>query len=232
MPVLTPTKQLGATTKTNPALVAEAARTVTDEAFASIKESTGLNGPFLADYLSGMLTHERCGRHLYRSVEGRTKNPILQTKYHEFGNETERHVEILEQLIAKAGGNPNYVSPTARAIQLADTKTLEASFLGSGALDLMTAEMAMLDAVFLAESADHANWQTLGKLVEHVSAGPIQDAFRAACDEVESQEDEHIEWATNMKSKLIVMQARSTMMQKVGEKTEEVVARIKGWFSE
>jgi len=232
MPVLTPMKNLGATTQTGVAVYAEPGCTVTPDALQVVSENTGLNGPFLADFLSGMLTHERCGRHLYRSVEGRTQNPILQNKYREFGAETERHAEILEQLIAQAGGNPNYVSPTARAIELADVKTLEASFLGSGSVDLMTAEMAMLDAVFLAESADHANWKTLSQLVEHVTPGPVQDAFRSACEEVEAQEDDHLGWATEMKSKLVVMQARSTMMQKVGEKTEEVVARIKEWFSE
>ncbi len=49
-----------------------------------------------------MLTHERCGRHLYRSCESRSNNPVLQAKYREFGEQTERHVEILEGLIGVA----------------------------------------------------------------------------------------------------------------------------------
>src|SRR4051794_34236492 len=115
MATLTPTKIQGATTKALPTVTAEPGCTVTDDALATTSETTGLNGPFVADFLSAMLTHERCGRHLYRSVEGRTHNPILKSRYAEFGQETERHAEILEQLIAQAGGNPNYVSPIARA---------------------------------------------------------------------------------------------------------------------
>ena len=69
-----------------------------------------------------MLAHERCGTHLYRSVAGRTNNPVLQAQYEEFGDETERHVEILEELVTAAGGNPNYVSPAARATEGTDAK--------------------------------------------------------------------------------------------------------------
>jgi hypothetical protein len=97
----------------------------------------------------------------------------------------------------------------------------------------MTAEMAMLDAVFLAESVDHANWSTFSELVSRLPEG---SALRSMCGdavaEVEEEEDEHLVWARDTKRKLTMLQARNTMMAKVGEKAEEVMARIKGWFSE
>jgi hypothetical protein len=83
---------------------------------------------------------------------------VLKARYVELGEETERHVEIDEQLIIAMGGNPSYVSPMARAVELTDSKTLEATFLLAGSVDVMTAEMVMLDAVFLAESMCHHNW--------------------------------------------------------------------------
>jgi hypothetical protein len=43
-------------------------------------EGANVNGPFVADLLSAALAHERCGRHLYRSCEGRTNNPMLQRR--------------------------------------------------------------------------------------------------------------------------------------------------------
>jgi len=190
----------------------------------------GLNAPFVADLLSGMLTHERCGTHLYRSLAGRTNNPMLKRRYVEFGKETERHVEILEGLITSSGGNPAYVSPTARAVQTMDTKLIESTFAGAGALDIMTAEMAMLDAVFLAESMDHANWSLLGKLCEKLPEGDLRDSVRAAVDEVEDQEDEHLEWARNTKERLVIMQATSSVMTTAAAKAEEVMARVASWF--
>src|SRR5437868_5692978 len=99
MATLTPTKEKGATTKPLQMVYVEEPQQTTDEELDALFAGTGLNGAFIADVLSSMLTHERCGRHLYRAVEGRTNNPVLRAKYREFGRETERHVEILEQLI-------------------------------------------------------------------------------------------------------------------------------------
>lgn len=232
MAILTPTKDKGATTKPLPPVYVEPKQKTTDEQLRELLPDLGINTPFFADLLSGMITHERCGRHLYRSVEGRTNNPVLKAKYKEFGEETERHVEILENLITEMGGNPNYVSPAARAIEATDSKLLESTFMLDGSLDIMTAEMAMLDAVFLAESADHANWKTLGALVALLPEGSLRASFRGAVEEVEAQEDDHLGWAQDTKQKLVLLEAKSTALAKAGAKAEEVVARVKSWLSQ
>ena len=179
-----------------------------------------------------MLTHERCGAHLYRSVAQRSNNPVLQRRYIQFGEETAEHVEILERLITECGGNPNYVSAMARAREGADARTLESTFMLNGAIDLMTAEMAMLDAVFVAESIDHDNWQALSKLVATMPEGAVREAFQAAVEQVEEQEDEHLGWARETRARLVDLQARNTLAANMSMKTEEVLARIQSWFSD
>jgi len=164
MTTLTPTRATGATTKASHALLAEPPYAVDDEALGAPFEGTGVNGAFVADLLSAALTHERCGTHLYRSVAGRTANPVLRARYEEFGRETERHVELLEDAIAAIGGDPQYVSPIARAVQGMDTSLLESTFRLDGTADVMVREMVMLDAVLLAETTDHANWANLAQL--------------------------------------------------------------------
>jgi len=230
MTILIPTKEKGATTKPTTMVYAEPTQLVTDDMLRQQLPDLGMNTAFYADLLSAMLTHERCGRHLYRSVQGRTNNPMLEAKYHEFGQETERHVEILEQLISQMGGNPNYVSPAARAVEGMDTKLVESTFMFAGSVDLMTAEMAMLDAVFLAESADHANWKALAAVAEQLPSGSMRDAFEAAVGEVEQQEDRHLEWASETKLKLVKLQAGSKTMTQIGANVEQVVAVIKEWL--
>jgi rubrerythrin len=232
MAILTPTKDKGATTKRTFMVVAEPDRLVTDEQLAAMMPDGGMNGPFVADLLSAMLTHERCGRHLYRSVEGRTNNPMLQAKYREFGDETEQHVDILERLIAEAGGNPAYVSPMARAVQGTDTRIVESTFVLAGSLDVMTAEMAMLDGVFLAESMDNANWTTFNRLVEMMPDGDLRQRFEAAGQEVGAQEQEHIGWATQTKERLTLLQATSKMTTSMGAKADELMARVKNWLAD
>jgi rubrerythrin len=230
MTVLTPTKDQGAQVRPLPAVYAEPDAFMTDDALDRFLPDVGVNGPFVADLLSAMVTHERCGRHLYRSVEGRTHNPALRARYREFGEQTERHVRILEDLIESLGGNGCYVSPMARAVQGMDTKLLESTFALAGSVDVMTQEMAMLDAVVLAETIDHANWSTLSQLTDSLPAGDARDRFEAAVREVEEQEDDHIEWATSMRHRMVVLQAEHRTMATAAAKAEEMVERVRGWF--
>lgn len=216
MTVLTPTKDDGAVTNGTEVIYTEPGRRLTEEMLPPMLVASDLNAQFVTDLLSAVLTHERCGTHLYRSVGGRTHNPMLQGKYSEFGEETERHAALCEQLITTLGGNPNYVSPMARAVQGMDTKLLESTFLTSGGLDLMTQETAMLDAVILAETVDQGHWQLMEKLRDDLSEGELRDAFSVAVDEVGPQEDEHLLWATTTKERMVTMQAKSSAVMAMG----------------
>lgn len=208
MTTLTPTKDTGATVKPAPGLYAESGSYALPDELAAFMPGSGLNGEFMADQLSSILTHERCGVHLYRSVAGRTTLDGLREKYEEFGRQTERHVEILESFIAQCGGNPNCVSPAARATEGTNAKILESTFALNGTVDLETAELTMLNAVFLAESVDHANWELLAQICEQLPEGDVRTALRSAVDEVEQQEDEHLSWSRSTKAQLIVQRSQ------------------------
>ncbi len=221
----------GATSRSYGATSVDPRRALTEENLAAPFEGTGLNGPFVADLLSAMLTHERCGTHLYRSVAARSLNPMLQRRYQELGDETAHHVEVLEELVAGCGGDPMYVSPTARAVQRMDTSALESTFLLAGSLDPMVQEMAMLDAVILAEVIDHANWSNLARLADATPEGPIRDAMTAAVEAVEPEEDAHLTWALETKAKMTELQATSPTMAKVGMTVESVTAVVRDMFS-
>jgi len=232
MPNLTPTKTTGATTKPMPTVYAEPAQQIDDTALSEFLAGSGMDGAFLAELFSGVLAHERCGRHLYRTCESRSNNPTLQNKYLEFGEETERHVEILEELITAGGGSPMYVGPTARAVLGADTKLVESTFALGGSLDPFTAELAMLDAVFLAESMDHANWQLLATLAEGLRDTEWYEPIRRAVEEVEPQEDEHLGWATDTKARLVTSLASTDQSPSKSRTVEEATAQIKHWLAD
>jgi rubrerythrin len=229
MATLVPTKNTGAVGKVNLVVYREPGQQVTDAMLEQQLVETGLNASFLADFLSGVLTHERCGRQLYRSCVARSADPELRSKYEEFGAQTERHVEILEQLITDAGGSPMYVGPTARAVLGSDTNLLESTFVLSGSVDLVTAELAMLDAVFLAESMDHANWTLLAQLAAQLDDTPWAEPLRAAVDEVLEQEAEHLTWATRTKAQLVTFLASSDGTATLSDSDAELVDHIQAW---
>ena len=205
-PVFTTTYDTGGTTKPLLGVYAnpERARSAVDGQDAIGGE---LNPPFVLDFLSAALMHEQCGRHLYRSVAGRTNNPMLEAKYEHFGDETEEHVLALQDLITAVGGEPGYVSPSARATEKLDHGALEATFMLDGSLDIMTRELVMLDAVVVAETMDRANWQAIEQIGSELSDGPHKDAFTAATSRVCPQEDDHLAWAQQKRAQILHLQA-------------------------
>ncbi len=230
-PTLTPTADNGTTSQPSPMVYVPPARQMTPERLEEELVDTGMNGPFIADMLSAMTAHERAGRHLYRSVAGRTHNPVLKARYEEFGHETEDHVRILGEIVVAFGGDPQYVSPYARAVEMMGTKTLEATFLLSGSVDVMTSEMVMLDAVLLAETIDRANWVTLATLVEKLPSN-LKSQVKGLVEEVLEDEDDHLGWATSMRQRMVMLQAESSTMAAMGAKAEELIERVRNFITD
>jgi len=229
-PIFTTTYDTGGTTKPLDAVTVAPERVAVTDA---MKDALGsMNAPFVADFLSDALMHEQCGRHLYRAVASQTNNPMLKGRYEEYGQQTEQHVVVLQSLIAALGGEPGYVSPSARATEKLDTGAVQATFMLDGSLDLMTKELLMLNAVVLAETIDHSNWELIEQLSEQLDEGPAKEAFRDACAEVRPQEDDHVMWAMETRRRMITMQASSHMMQGVAATAENLVNRISSWFDD
>jgi ferritin-like metal-binding protein YciE len=202
------TYEKGGAAKVTGVLYGEPDRQVADAGSNTDLASTGLNAPFVADFLSACLAHERCGVHLYRSVAGRTALAELRERYEEFGRETEEHVSLLEELVLGAGGNPNYVSPAARASEKSAACLLESTWALGGSVDDVTEELTMIEAVMVAEAKCLGNWQILAALAEDMTAedatqGAIKRQFTDATTQVLAQEAGHYGWATEARTKLI-----------------------------
>ena len=177
------------------------------------------------DQLSEFLMVEQGGLELYRVAASRAVNPELKAKYEEFGRETNHHREVLVRLIERLGGDPNYVSPTARVAQFKAAKLLESSMVVDG-LSEPELELNDLENVLLAETKDHADWELLAQMADKASKGGLKgmaetagsmagagmtaakggpseqvdkdllaDALQEAVAEVGTEEDEHVGWA-------------------------------------
>ncbi len=155
----------------------------------------------LLDKLSEFLMVEQGGLQLYTVAAARTTNATLKKRYQEFGTETAQHRQVLVQLIERLGGDPSYISPTARVAQFKGAKLLESSACLAG-LSQAELEANDLENVLLAETKDHADWELLAQLVEQVDEAGVKQALQAAVSEVESQEDEHLTWARETLSQL------------------------------
>jgi rubrerythrin len=155
----------------------------------------------LMDKLSEFLMVEQGGLELYRVALSRCTDPDMRQHYLEFAQQTDRHRTILMQLIERLGGDPSYVSPTARLAQVKACSLLETAIRADG-LSPEELEANDLENVLLAETKDHADWQLLEQLAEHIDDRQVGEAIKEAVQEIEPQEDEHLEWARLMLSQM------------------------------
>jgi rubrerythrin len=197
------TKATGGTAKPVGVLYIEPDLQVPDAGSTTALAETGLDPGFTADLLSACVAHERCGVHLYRSVAARTTIDELRERYEHFGEETLEHVRLLEELITAAGGDPMFVSPAARATEKAGAGLIETTYLLDGSIDSNTAEVAMLEAVVLAETKDHANWELLAQLAAAMSPSDVRTQLEAVTTEVLAQEEEHVTWASDTRAQML-----------------------------
>lgn len=198
------TRATGGTAKPAGLLYIEPQLQVVDAGSSTALSETGLEAGFTADLLSACLAHERCGVHLYRSVAARTTSDDLRARYERFGEETAEHVRILEELIEGAGGDAQYVSPSARATEKAGAGLVESTYMVAGSVDPVTVEVAMLEAVMLAEAKDHSNWELLATLATRMTDGPVRQTFESATADVLAEEEEHLSWARDTRAAMLL----------------------------
>jgi rubrerythrin len=166
-----------------------------------------MNKQVLLDKLSEFLMVEQGGLQLYRVALSRAQHAELKKRYREFEAQTAKHREVLVRLIEQVGGDPNYVSPTACLAQVKATKLLEAVMI-SDTLAPAEIDANDLENIFLAESKDHADWQLLKQIGEACDDKQMKQAIMQAVEEVEHEEDEHLQWAQQMLAKLSLEMAQ------------------------
>ena len=161
----------------------------------------------LLDQLSEFLMVEQGGLELYRVAAERCTLPALKQRYQEFGQQTARHREVYVQLIQAVGGDPDYVSPTARLAQVKATKLLESAMSVDGLApeELMASD---LENVLLAETKCHLDWELVSQLAKQVADATLKQALEQAVQEVEGQEDQHVEWARQTLSQLALQRVQ------------------------
>ena len=148
----------------------------------------------LLDKLSEFLMVEQGGLMLYRAAASRARSSELLARYEEFGRQTARHRDALTRVITRLGGDPNYVSPTAKLAQAKAEALLETARV-TGPLSPEEIEANDLENVLIAETKDHADWHVLEMLARTTSDIDVRMALEDAVRSVEAEEDRHLGWA-------------------------------------
>ena len=147
--------------------------------------------PFREDLLYKALETELGGVKVYTTALRCVQNDDLREEWERYLEQTEKHVQILQDICRKMGLDPNATSPGRKVVEFIGKSLVKAMEMALDGGDEQAAEIVAAECVTLAETKDHANWQLIGKIAENTD-GPEAGALQDAHDEVEGEEDEHL----------------------------------------
>jgi rubrerythrin len=137
------------------------------------------------------LEHEMGGTKVYETALKCAVNEDLKEEWEGYRQETEKHVQVLHDACLQLEIDPEEQTPGRKITHdkgAALVASMEAA-LGSG--DKEMAQCIAAEAVVLAETVDHFNWQLIGEVANKMP-GAQAKALKEAYQEVEDEEDEHL----------------------------------------
>jgi len=145
----------------------------------------------LKELLCQALETEKGGIQVYRTALRCVVNQELKKEWEEYLEQTENHERIVHGVFGALGLDPGEETP-GRAIVRAKAKGLVDAMekaLSSGKKE--AAQLVACECVVETETKDHLNWKLIGAVAKK-QTGDAGRALRAAHDEVEDEEDEHL----------------------------------------
>jgi hypothetical protein len=137
------------------------------------------------------LEHEMGGTEIYQTALKCAVNEDLKEEWEKYLEQTEKHVQVLHDACLQLEFDPEEQTPGRKITHdkgAALVASMEAA-LGSG--DREMAQCVACEAVVLAETVDHFNWQIIGEVAQKMT-GAHGKALKEAYQEVEEEEDEHL----------------------------------------
>jgi rubrerythrin len=137
------------------------------------------------------LEHEMGGVKIYETALKCAQNEDLKEEWEKYHQQTERHVQILQDIFAQMQLDAEEQTPGRKIVHDMGAALVAAMEAALGAGDPEAAQCIACECVVLAETTDHSNWQLIGEVAKHMS-GAEGKALKEAYKEVEEQEDEHL----------------------------------------
>ena len=145
----------------------------------------------LEELLLQSLEHEKGGVKVYEVALTCAVNSDLKEEWEKYLDQTRTHVTVLEDVCKTFKLDPNQETPGRRVVRTVGEALVASMKAAKAAGDPKAAEIVACEAVVLAETKDHLDWELLGKCAEELT-GQNADTLKSAYDTIEDQEDEHL----------------------------------------
>ena len=156
-----------------------------------MKKQADFNHAQVRELLHQALETERGGIQVYETALQCAVNEELRKEWEEYLEQTRRHEQILLKVFEQLGLDASERTPGQDVVGLIGESLVQAMTQAKSAGDPVGAELTACECVVLAETKDHQNWELIGQIAKQAKGEGI-DALKAAYEEVEDQEDEHL----------------------------------------
>jgi rubrerythrin len=149
-----------------------------------------MNASQLKELMIQSLQQEMGGVKVYETALQCAVNPDLKKEWTGYLEQTRKHVDVMRALCTQLGIDPEESTPGRQVVAMLGDSLVQAMQTAAQAGDPAAAEIVACECVVLAETKDHADWELIGRCARE--QGGEQSALKAAYDEVEDEEDEHL----------------------------------------
>jgi len=137
------------------------------------------------------LEHEMGGVKVYETALKCVVNEDLKEEWEKYHQETEHHVQVLQDVFAQMQLDPDEQTPGRKIVREMGQSLVKAMEAALAAGQQEAAQCVACECVVLAETTDHSNWELIGEVAKKAT-GTEGKALKEAYGEIEEQEDEHL----------------------------------------
>jgi len=145
----------------------------------------------LEELLYQALETELGGVQVYTTALRCAVNDQLKQEWEEYLEQTRNHVQIVEDLMEQWGLDQETETPGRKVVRHTGESLVKAMEMALQAGEPTAAQLVAAESIVLAETKDHLNWQLIGEAGKKARAD-VAKALKAAHEEVEDEEDEHL----------------------------------------
>jgi len=145
----------------------------------------------LNELLYQSLETEMGGVQIYTTAIRCAVNEALREEWQEYLEQTENHVHIVQETMTSLGLDIGTETPGRQVVRHIGESLVKAMEMALQAGEPAAAQLVAAECVTLAETKDHLNWELIGEAAKKLK-GDEAEVLRAAHEEVEEEEDEHL----------------------------------------
>jgi len=145
----------------------------------------------LNELLYQALETELGGVEVYTTALRCAQNEELKEEWEKYLEQTRNHVQIVQNVMNELGLDPEIETPGREVVRHTGESLVKAMEMALEEGKPDEAQIVAAECVVLAETKDHLNWELIGEVAKKAKAD-VAKVLKAAHEEVEDEEDEHL----------------------------------------